>query len=127
MKFNNLADMIARINVAKRRRLWYVDVRFTEECAKIATKLLLDGYLRNFEILDQKKMRIHFYYHYNTNGIRELRLISSPGFKRFLSIRDLKSKYFTFTNVYLWTQAGLLDLKEAIAHNKGGYAILSVN
>jgi ribosomal protein S8 len=127
MKFNNLADMIARINVAKRRRLWHVNVRYTEECAKIATKLLLDGYLRNFEILDNKTMRIHFYYHYNTNGLRELRLISSPGFKRYFKIRDLKSKYFTFANVYLWTNAGLLDLKEAIAKNQGGYAILSVN
>lgn len=127
MKFNNLADMIARINVAKRRRLWHVTVRYTDECAKIATKLLLDGYLRNLEILDKKKMRIHFYYHYNTNGIREIRLISSPGFKRYFSIRDLKSKYFTFSNVYLWTPVGLLDIKEAIAKNKGGYAILSVN
>jgi ribosomal protein S8 len=126
MKMNNLADMIARINVAHRRRLWSVNVRYTEECVKIVTKLLLDGYIRSFDILDSKTMRIHFYYHYNVNGLRELRLISSPGFKRYLSVQELRSKYFTFSNVYLWTPAGLLDLKEAIAKNKGGYAILSV-
>lgn len=126
MKMNNLADMIARINVAHRRRLWSVDIRYTEECVKIVNKLLLDGYIRSFDILNSKKMRIHFYYHYNTNGLREIRLISSPGFKRYLSVQELKSRYFTFANVYFWTPAGLLDLKEAIAKNKGGYAILSV-
>ena len=123
---NNIADMIARINVAHRRRLWSVKVRYTDECAKLATKFLLDGYIRSFEILDSKSMRIHFYYHYNVNGLREIRLISSPGFKRYLTTKDLRSKYFTFANVYFWTTAGLLDLKEAIAKNKGGYAILSI-
>lgn len=122
---NYLADMISRIRVAIIKRATFVSIKNTKECAKILTKLYIDGYIEHLEI-EHDFIKIIFNFKYNTISIRDIQLLSKPGFKRYISAKSLQSQHNYDYDVYLMTNIGLLNKAEAIAKNAGGIGILTI-
>jgi len=74
----------------------------------------------------QEYIKIIFNFKNNTLGIRDIQLVSKPGFKRYISVASLSSKHNYDHDMYILTNIGLLNKIEAIAENKGGIAVLTI-
>jgi len=122
---NHLADMISRIRIAIIKRATFVIVKNTKDCAKILTKFYIDGYVQSLEVNDEY-IKIYFNFKNNTMGIRDIQLVSKPGFKKYISVASLSSKHNYDHDMYILTNVGLLNKIEAIAQNIGGIAILTI-
>jgi len=122
---NYLADMISRIRVAIIKRATFVIIKNTKECAKILTKLYIDGYIEHLEI-EKDFIKIIFNFKNNTVSIRDIQLLSKPGLKKYISAKSLQSPHNYDYDVYLMTNMGLLNKTEAIAKNTGGIGILTI-
>jgi len=122
---NYLADMISRIRVAIIKRATFVIIKNTKECLKILTKLHIDGYILNLEI-EKDFIKIYFNFMDNSNSIRDIKIISTPGLKRHFSVKFLRSRHNYYYEVYLLTHLGLLNKAEAINLNTGGIALMSI-
>jgi ribosomal protein S8 len=122
---NYLADMISRIRVAIIKRATFVIIKNTKECAKILTKLYIDGYIEHLEI-EKDFIKIIFNFKNNTVSIRDIQLLSKPGLKKYISAKALQSPHNYDYDVYLMTNMGLLNKTEAIAKNTGGIGILTI-
>jgi ribosomal protein S8 len=122
---NYVADMISRIRVAIIKRATFVIIKNTKECAKILTKLYIDGYIEHLEI-EKDFIKIIFNFKNNTVSIRDIQLLSKPGLKKYISAKSLESPHNYDYDVYLMTNMGLLNKTEAIAKNTGGIGILTI-
>jgi len=122
---NHLADMISRIRVAIIKRATFVIVKNTKECAKILTKLYIDGYIRHLDS-NSESIKIIFNYKNNMISLRDFQLVSKPGYKKYISVKNLRSRHNYDYDMYIMTNIGLLNKKEAIAENKGGIGILTI-
>nr|YP_010576312.1 ribosomal protein S8 [Thecamoeba quadrilineata]UZN43849.1 ribosomal protein S8 [Thecamoeba quadrilineata] len=122
---NYVADMISRIRVAIIKRATFVIIKNTKECAKILTKLYIDGYIEHL-IMEQDYIKIFFNIKNNTISIRDIQLLSKPGLKKYISAKSLQSPHNYDYEVYLMTNKGLLNKTEAIAKNAGGIGILTI-
>jgi len=122
---NYLADMISRIRVAIKKRASFVIIAYNKECARILTKMHIDGYISHLTIND-REIKIIFNYKHNMVAIRELKILSTPGLKQYISAARLKEHQCHFYEIYIMTNIGLLNRAEAIAANKGGIALLSI-
>jgi len=122
---NYTADMIARMKVAMIKRVTFVNIKNTKECAKILTKFYQDGYIQNF-LLESDYIKVFFNFKNNMISIRDIKLLSTPGCKRYISVAALSSRHNLDYDVYLMTKKGLLNKTEAIALNIGGIGILTI-
>lgn len=120
-----LADMISRIRVAIRKRASFVVIAYNKECARIITKMHIDGYISHFTVHD-REIKLFFKFQHNMVVIRDLKILSTPGLKQYISAARLKQHQCHFYDVYVMTNIGLLNRIEAIAANKGGIAVLSI-
>ena len=122
---NYLADMISRIRVAIIKRATFVIVKNTKDCAKILTKFYIDGYIQNLEV-NGDTIKVIFNYKNNMVSLRDIQIVSKPGMKRYISSKSLRSVHNYDYEMYIMTNIGLLNKKEAIAQNKGGIALLTI-
>jgi ribosomal protein S8 len=122
---NYLADMISRIRVAILKRSTFVVIKNTKECLQILTKMHIDGYILNLEV-DKEHITVFFNFKDNSNSIRDIKILSTPGLKKHFSAKFLRSYHQYYYEVYLMTNVGLLNKAEAIAMRKGGTALLSI-
>jgi ribosomal protein S8 len=123
---NYLADMISRIRVAMKKRASFVIIANTKECARILTKMHADGYISQLTIINERTIKIILNYKHNMVAIRELKILSTPGLKHYISAEKLRDHQSHYYDIYLMTNIGLLNRAEAIAKNKGGIALLSI-
>lgn len=122
---NYLADMISRIRVAINKRSTFVIIKNTKECLKILTKLHIDGYILNLEV-EKDFITVYFNFSDNLNSIRDIKMLSTPGLKKYFSVKFLRSRHNYYYEVYLMTHLGLLNRAEAITLNIGGIALMSI-
>jgi len=122
---NYLADMISRIRVAIIKRASFVFIHNTKECLKILTKMHFDGYFTHIEI-ESDQIKIIFNYKHNMIAIRDIKMLSTPGLKKYISAAEVRARHNYFYDMYIETNIGLLNKAEAIAKNKGGIAVLSI-
>jgi len=122
---NYLSDMISRIRVAIKKRSSLVVIAYNKECARILTKMHEDGYISHLIIKD-REIQISLNYKNNMVAIRDLKMLSTPGLKVYISAAKLKDPQCHYYEVYIMTNVGLLNRAEAIATNKGGIALLSL-
>jgi len=120
-----MADMISRIRVAISKRVTFVVVKNTKECARVLTKLHQDGYIQTLTI-EKDQIKISFNFLNNFISIRDIQLLSTPGFKRYISAASLHSKHSYDQEMYIMTKIGLLNKSEAKAKNIGGIGILTI-
>lgn len=122
---NYRADMISRIRIAIIKRTTFVRIKNTKDCARILTKLHIDGYIQQL-IIEGDFIKIFFNFKNNMISIRDIQLLSKPGFKRYISAQSLHSLHNYDQDIYLMTNIGILNKIEAKAKNIGGIGILTI-
>jgi len=122
---NYVSDMISRIRVAIKKRSSIVMIANNKECSRILTKMHDDGYISHLTVKD-REIQIVLNYKNNMVAIRDLKMLSTPGLKIYMSAARLKEHQCHFYEIYIMTNIGLLNRAEAIALNKGGIALLSI-
>lgn len=122
---NYVADMISRIRVAIIKRATFVKIKNTKECAKILTKFYHDGYIRHLDV-EGDQLIVTFNFKNNMVSIRDIKLLSKPGLKKYISAKSLHSLHNYDSDIYLITSLGLLNKVEAMAQNIGGIGVLTI-
>lgn len=123
---NYLADMISRIRVAIKKRASFVIIAYNKECALILNKMYIDGYITSVVPENDREIKIMFNLKYNMAAIRDIKMISTPGNKKYISAKELARHEIHIYEMYIMTNIGLLNRAEAISLNKGGIALMTI-
>ena len=119
-----IADMLTRIRNAATAKHDTVDVHASNMKKAIAEILLEEGYIKNFQLIDnstQGIIRITLKYGANkTKIINGLRRISKPGLRIYASCEELPKVLKGLGIALVSTSKGVMTDKKARKENVGG-------
>jgi len=119
-----IADMLTRIRNASRSKHDTVDVPASNMKKAIAEILLEEGYIKNFQLIDnstQGIIRITLKYGANkTKTINGLRRISKPGLRVYAKSEELPKVLKGLGIALVSTSKGIMTDKKARQENVGG-------
>lgn len=125
-----IADMLTRIRNAVAIERPTVDMPASHEKVGIAQVLQREGYIWDFEVLDQKPAQIlRVNLKYGPNGeriIQEIKRISKPGCRVYKKSRELPVVLEGLGISVLSTSQGILSNREATSKGVGGEVLCSV-
>jgi len=121
---DSIADMLTRIRNANSARHDTVDIPASNMKRAIAQILLDEGYIKGFQIIDDKMqgiIRISLKYGENkSNVISGLRRVSKPGLRIYTSCKDCPKVMRGLGIAILSTPKGVMTDKSARKENVGG-------
>ena len=121
---DTIADMLTRIRNASSARHDTVDVPASNMKKAIANILLEEGYIKNFQVLEDNKqgvIRIVLKYGENkTPVITGLRRVSKPGLRIYTGCEDMPRVMKGLGIAILSTSKGVMTGKQAKAEKVGG-------
>jgi small subunit ribosomal protein S8 len=130
MMTDPIADMLTRIRNAVAIERPFVDIPTSHEKEGIAQVLQREGYIWDFEVLDQKPVRIlRVNLKYGPNGeriIQEIKRISKPGCRIYRKSRELPVILEGMGISVVSTSQGILSNREATAKGVGGEVLCSI-
>ena len=120
-----IADMLTRIRNANTAKHDEVDVPASKMKESIASILLKEGYIKNYEIVDEngvKNIHITLKYGQNKNEkvITGLKRISKPGYRVYADCENLPKVLGGLGIAIVSTNKGVITDKEARKLNVGG-------
>ncbi len=119
-----IADMLTRIRNANKEKFTTVDIPSSKVKAAIADVLLEEGFIRNFEIVEDKVqpiLRITLKYDEEGNRVIEgLKRISKPGLRIYANKEELPKVLNGLGIALISTSKGILTDKKARELNVGG-------
>ena len=125
-----IADMLTRIRNANSEKHESVDVPASNLKKAIAQILLEEGYIKNYQIIDDEKqglIKITLKYGENkTKVISGLKRISKPGLRVYANKEDLPKVLGGLGIAIISTNKGVLTDKEARKLNVGGEVLAFV-
>lgn len=124
-----LSDMVARINVASRKRLFVVRVAHTKFCLQILQILWRNGLIGGFsKFNDVGYITVYLKYYKNKIVFKELQVVSTPSRRVFWNLHDLRLKSDSFSGFFiLSTSKGLFTSFDCLATlHLGGEVLLHV-
>ncbi len=130
-----IADMFSAIKNAIQRRKDYVDVPSSRVKERILEILKKEGYIKGWERVEEKRkgtqytFRIYLKYldpKKSRCAIRELRRVSKPGRRVYVSVRNIPYVQKGLGIAILSTDAGIITDYEARKLKKGGEVIAYV-
>ena len=127
-----IADMLTRIRNANTAKHETVDVPSSKMKIQIANILLNEGYIRKYEIVDDKKgfknIRITLKYGATRNEkiITDLKRISKPGLRIYIGKDDIPKVLGGLGIAILSTNQGVITDKEARRLQVGGEVLAYV-
>ena len=125
-----IADMLTRIRNAVSIERPFVDIPMSHEKEGIAQVLQREGYIWDFEIVDEKPEKIlRVNLKYGPNGepiIQEIRRISKPGCRIYRKSRELPVVLEGMGISVVSTSQGILSNREAQSKGVGGEVLCSV-
>jgi small subunit ribosomal protein S8 len=125
-----IADMLTRIRNAVSIERPFVDIPMSHEKEGIAQVLQREGYIWDFEIVDEKPVKIlRVNLKYGPNGepiIQEIRRISKPGCRIYRKSRELPVVLEGMGISVVSTSQGILSNREAQSKGVGGEVLCSV-
>ena len=125
-----IADMVCRIKNALARKKNEVDMPFSKMKQEIARLLREEGYISNYEkIEDNKQGILKIYFKYNEDGrsvIRDMRRFSTPGRRIYSKNQEIPRVIEGLGRAIISTPRGLLTDKECRKNRLGGEVILFV-
>ena len=130
MMTDPIADMLTRIRNAVAIERPFVDIPLSHEKEGIAQVLQREGYIWDFEIVDQKPVKIlRLNLKYGPNGeriIQEIKRISKPGCRIYRKSRELPVVLEGMGISVVSTSQGILSNREAKAKGVGGEVLCSI-
>jgi small subunit ribosomal protein S8 len=126
-----IADMLTRIRNASRINRNQVLVRASKICEGIATVLKKEGYIEDFDRIDDGKQgMLRVTLKYDTEGqpvIREIARASKPGRRIYSSVEQLPRVLDGMGTAIISTSMGIMSDKECRAANVGGEILCTVS
>lgn len=127
-----IADMLTRIRNANRVGRRMVLVRNSKICAGIARVLKDEGYIDEFDVVEDafKQGQIRVKLKYASNGervIHELTRQSKPGRRIYRKVEDLPKILNGLGIVVVSTSKGVMSDRQARENNVGGELLCSVS
>ena len=130
MMTDPIADMLTRIRNAVAIERPFVDIPMSGEKEGIAQVLQREGYIWDFEIVDEKPVKIlRLNLKYGPNGeriIQEIKRISKPGCRIYRKSRELPVVLEGMGISVVSTSQGILSNREATAKGVGGEVLCSI-
>lgn len=125
-----IADMLTRIRNAGKAKFNSVDVPGSKIKTEIAKVLKSEGYIRNYKFIkDGKQGILRIYLRYtedNQHAILELKRVSKPSRRVYVSSTEIKPVYNGLGIAILSTSKGLLTDRKASANKVGGEVLCTV-
>ena len=118
-----IADMLTRIRNANAAKHTTVDVPASNMKKAIAQILLEEGYIKNFQLIDdgtQGIIRITLKYNGNEKAISGLRRVSKPGLRVYAGADELPRVLHGLGVAIVSTSKGVMTDKAARAAHVGG-------
>jgi len=130
MMTDPIADLLTRIRNAVAIERPFVDIPTSHEKEGIAQVLQREGYIWDFEIVDQKPVKIlRVNLKYGPNGeriIQEIKRISKPGCRIYKKSKELPVVLEGMGISVVSTSQGILSNREAKAKGVGGEVLCSI-
>jgi small subunit ribosomal protein S8 len=130
MMTDPIADMLTRIRNAVAIERPFVDIPTSHEKEGIAQVLQREGYIWDFEIVDEKPVKIlRLNLKYGPNGeriIQEIKRISKPGCRIYRKSRELPVVLEGMGISVVSTSQGILSNREAKSKGVGGEVLCSI-
>lgn len=124
-----IADMLTRIRNASSAKHSTVDVPASNMKKAIAKILLEEGYIKNYQLIDdgtQGIIRITLKYNGNERAITSLRRVSKPGLRVYAGADELPKVLHGLGIAIVSTSKGVLTDKAARAQHVGGEVLAFV-
>ncbi len=118
-----IADMLTRIRNAGQARLRRVDMPVSKMKTEIARLLKENHYIHDYKVLDDGKhgvLRLYLKYYQEKPVIRELRRVSRPGLRRYVSVEEIPRVRNGLGLSILSTSRGVMTDREARTARVGG-------
>jgi len=127
-----LPDAISRVRVAIRRRREFLSVLNSNFVKAVLLKLLEQGYITSFNILNFKKLLIFLKYIFGDTVITGIHNFYRPSALIYLRLfyihaAVMKSSISFFLNFFFSTPFGILTDAECRMLKTGGCLLLSIN
>ena len=124
-----IADMLTRIRNAGSAKHATVDVPASKMKKAIAEILLEEGYIKNFQIINdglQGIIRVTLKYNGNEKAIAGLRRVSKPGLRVYAGADELPRVLRGLGIAIISTSKGIMTDKKARAAHVGGEVLVFV-
>ena len=118
-----IADMLTRIRNAVRARHPKVDIPASRLKIEIARVLKEEGYILNYKVAEEgakKTIKIYLKYHNNRPVITDLKRVSRPGCRIYVSRDEIKPVLGGMGILILSTSKGVMTGKQARREGVGG-------
>tara|TARA_Y100000996_G_C22530225_1_gene646167 strand:- start:277 stop:672 length:396 start_codon:yes stop_codon:yes gene_type:complete len=124
-----IGDMLTRIRNGQMRSLNNIKIPFSNFRQKILEVLKKEGYIINFKVDEEKKLKflsVDLKYYEGQPVIKEIKRVSKPG-RRVYSSADSIPKVLNGLGVaILSTSKGVMSDSEAVKNNIGGEIICRI-
>ncbi len=124
-----IADMLTRIRNANKERHESVDIPASKFKKKLAEILLEEGYIKNFEVIEegvQGTIRVELKYHEGRRVITGLKRISKPGLRVYANKNEVPKVLGGLGTAIISTSNGVVTDKHARKLGVGGEVICYV-
>lgn len=118
-----IADMLTRIRNANMVSKPYVDIPFSKFKVKILDVLKEEKYIKDYELIQEnsrKYIRVHLLYFGKNKAITEIKRISKPGRRIYVSKDEIPVVKNNYGIAVLTTSKGVISNKKAKELGIGG-------
>src|SRR5579884_1477082 len=131
MQTDPVSDMLTRIRNAARARHARVEVPSSKLKIEIARVLKEEGYISTYKVVDESKTRkaLRVFLKYTPDKrsvITDLRRISRPGSRRYMSAREIRGVFGGLGVSILTTPRGVMTGRAARKQRVGGEVLCEV-
>ena len=123
MMTDPIADMLTRIRNAGMARMRRVDMPVSKLKMEIARLLKDNSYIHDYKLLDDGKhgvLRLYLKYYQDRPIIRELKRVSKPGLRRYVSVEEIPRVRNGLGMALLSTSRGVMTDRDARSAKIGG-------
>jgi small subunit ribosomal protein S8 len=118
-----IADLLTRVRNAQMARHRRVDMPVSKLKVEVSRLLKENHYIHDYKILDDGKhpvLRLYLKYFQDKPVIRELRRVSKPGLRQYVSVEEIPRVRNGLGMAMLSTSHGVMTDREARAAKVGG-------
>ena len=124
-----IADMLTRVRNAQSAKHRRVDMPVSKLKVEIARLLKENHYIHDFKVLEDDRfsvLRLYLKYYQERPVIRELKRVSKPGLRKYVSVQEIPRVRNGLGMAILSTSKGVLSDREARANKVGGELLATI-
>lgn len=126
-----IADMLTRVRNALRINQGEVNIRASKICEGIAAVLKNEGYIKDFDRIDDGKQGIlRVFLKYDMEGqpiIREIKRVSKPGRRMYSPVEELPNVMGGMGIAVISTSKGIMSDRDCRKEKVGGEILCTVS